>query len=692
MSKCVSGSERGVKIMRKLLAFLLLITAMLLMSISWVEASHSDNHQILERASSLYLSGDISASIDEYLSIIESYPMSQDKAVIEARKNLAAIYEEQGDFIEAARQYETLLIFEEDLLSRFSLGVAYYNLGLLDLAESQCRHVVNSRKEVPPFLMREANFFLGKISLDLMRYSQAISYFSQAVEIDPYFALGFFYIGETHFKMGQLADAINYYFRATNIERSLVGIRSRLGVAYFMLGNVDQALTYLRGAIDEFPGDVEVRKLLEQIAKDYPEKFIESEVAYEPPPIKEVVSFATVSSPDRPGPDIRSGILPLVDELFFRVGSSFSVELDGKLIYSGEAAELCRVYEDGSAHFLEVEESTIPFSTSLRVIPDQYVTLYIHNMERYPGLPWLGYEDRQYRGVLEIIPRDSGFTVVNVVGLEELLLSAVPSEMPASWPMEALKTQAIAARSYVIANRGRYASQGFDVRADQFSIVYRGVNFEHSRSTAAVLDTAGEVLMYDGRVVEAVFTANAGGHTENSVDIWGGDHPYLSATSTERTPSEPPTSPYELKTWLMDRPPSFSFNPDFGSVTGYRWQLIVPVEVIEERLSMNGIKSITPVSRTAAGTVQSVRVVTDDEVRIVERAMRTNLGGLKSSRFWVHPVYERGKLTAFLFYGSGWGHGVGMDQISVASMASENYLYGEILGHFYKGVSIERLY
>lgn len=678
--------------MRRFFTFVLLISTMLLVSISWGEASHYDDLQVLERAANLYISGNISASIDEYLSIIESYPMSQDKAVIEARKNLAAIYEEQGDYIEAARQYETLLILEEDLLSRFSLGVAYYNLGLLDLAESQFRHVVDSRKEVPLFLMREANFFLGKISLDLMRYSQAISYFSQAVEVDPYFALGFFYIGETYFKMGRFADAINYYFKATNIERSLVGIRSRLGVAYFMLGNVDQALTYLRGAIDEFPDDIEVKKLLEQIAEDYPEKFIESEIAYEPPPIKEVVSFATVSVPENTGPDIRSGILPNADEVFFRVGSSFSVELDGKLIYTGEAAELCRVYEDGSALFLEVEERTIPFSTNLKVIPDQYVTIYIHNMERYPGQPWLGYEDRQYRGVLEIIPRNGGFAVVNVVGLEELLLSAVPSEMPASWPMEALKTQAVATRSYVIANKGRYVSQGFDIRADQFSIVYRGVNFEHDRSTAAVLETAGEVLMYDGRVVEAVFTANAGGHTENSLDIWGGDYPYLSAISTERSPSAPPQSPYELKTWLMDRPPSFSFNPDFGSVTGYRWQLIVPVEVIEERLSMNGIKSITPVSRTTAGTVQSVRVVTDEEVRIVESAMRTNLGGLKSSRFWVHPIYERGKLTAFLFYGSGWGHGVGMDQISVASMASENYLYAEILRHFYSGVSIERLY
>ncbi len=678
--------------MRRLSVFILLIMTMLITSITWVEASHSDQRDILERAARLYISGDISASIDEYLSVIQSQPMSQDKTVIEARKNLAAIYEEQGDYIEAARQYETLLIFEEDLLSRFSLGVAYYNLGLLDMAESQCRHVVNSRKEVPPFLMREAYFFLGKISLDLLRYNQATSYFSQAVEVDPYFALGFFYIGETYFKMGRFADAINYYFKATNIERSLVGIRSRLGVAYFMLGNVDQALTYLRGAIDEFPDDVEVKKLLEQIAEDYPEKFIESEIAYEPPPIKEVVSFATVSIPDNTGPDIRSGILPNVDEVFFRVGSSFSVELDGRIVYRGMTAELCRVYADDSESVFEVGDRRIPFSTNLKVIPDQYVTIYIHNMERYPGLPWLGYEDRQYRGTLDIIPRDGAITVVNVVGLEELLLSAVPSEMPASWPTEALKTQAVAARSYVIANRGRYASQGFDIRADHFSIVYRGVNFEHHRSTTAVLETAGEVLMYDGRVVEAVFTANAGGHTENSVDIWGGDHPYLSAISTERTPSAPPQSPYELKTWLMDRPPSFSFNPDFGSVTGYRWQLIVPVELIEERLSMNGIKSITPVSRTAAGTVQSVRIVTDEEVRIVERAMRTNLGGLKSSRFWVHPVYERGELTAFLFYGSGWGHGVGMDQISVATMASENYDYKEILSHFYTGVSIEKTY
>ncbi len=678
--------------MRRFMVFALFMIVIVFLNISGVEGSQFDPDEILERAARLYISGDIAASIDEYLKIVNSQLTSWDPDIIEARKNLATIYEEQGDYIEAARQYETLLIFQDDLFSRLSLGVAYYNLGLLELAESQFRYVVNSKKAVPAFLMRDAFFFLGKTSLDLLRYSQAISHFRQAAEVDPHFALGFFYIGETYFKMGEFAEAINHYFRATNIERSLIGIRSRLGIAYFKLGSVDQALTYLRGAIDEHPDDVEVTKLLEQIKKDYPEKYIESEIAYEPPPIKEVVSFDDVSIPENTGPEIRSGILPNIDEVFFRIGSSFSVELDGKVVYSGKAAELCRVYANNSEHVLEVGGKVIPFSTNLEVTPDQYVTIYIHNMERYPGLPWLGYEDRQYRGALDIIPRDGGITVVNVVGLEELLLSAVPSEMPASWPMEALKTQAVAARSYVIANKGRYASQGFDIRADHFSIVYRGVVSEHPRTTTAVQETTGEVLMYGGRVVEAVFTANAGGHTENSVDIWGGDFPYLSAISTERTPSTPPQSPYELKTWLMDRPPSYSFNPDFGSVTGYRWQLIVPVAVIEERLSMTGIKAIIPASRTAAGTVKSVRVVSDEEVRIVERAMRTNLGGLKSSRFWVHSVYERGELTAFLFYGSGWGHGVGMDQISVATMASENYLYKEILSHFYTGVSIEKAY
>ena len=93
--------------------------------------------------------------------------------------------------------------------------------------------------------------------------------------------------------------------------------------------------------------------------------------------------------------------------------------------------------------------------------------------------------------------------------------------------LEALKAQAIAARTYTLRSRGRYSSRGFDVLATVASSAYRGVAREHPATTQAVLETMGQVLTYQGSLAETVYTSNAGGFTAASADVWGGARPYL---------------------------------------------------------------------------------------------------------------------------------------------------------------------
>ncbi len=139
-----------------------------------------------------------------------------------------------------------------------------------------------------------------------------------------------------------------------------------------------------------------------------------------------------------------------------------------------------------------------------------------------------------YRGVMEVRPGESGLTVVNVVNLEDYLKGVVPNELsPDAFPqLEALKAQAVAARTYVLRNRGGYAAHGYDICATPSCQVYRGKSTEKAMSTQAVDDTRGMIASYQGALINALYTSTCGGHTETGANIFEGeDVPYLVGVS-----------------------------------------------------------------------------------------------------------------------------------------------------------------
>jgi stage II sporulation protein D len=139
-----------------------------------------------------------------------------------------------------------------------------------------------------------------------------------------------------------------------------------------------------------------------------------------------------------------------------------------------------------------------------------------------PGPALLQLDGKRYRGALELAPVQGRLRVVNVVGLEQYLLGVVPREVSPRWPLEALKAQAVAARSYALAKR---RSGPFDLYPDERSQVYGGVAAEHGTTTAAVQATAGEVLRHGGRVATTYFYSTSGGRTANVGDVWPGSPP-----------------------------------------------------------------------------------------------------------------------------------------------------------------------
>jgi stage II sporulation protein D len=152
----------------------------------------------------------------------------------------------------------------------------------------------------------------------------------------------------------------------------------------------------------------------------------------------------------------------------------------------------------------------------------------------------LGWDNVRYRGSLSIIRAAAGFSVVNELELESYLRGILKMEMSPEWPFEALKAQAILARTYAVKNRGRFAARGYDLDATENSQLYRGVNAEDPRTDRAVAETKGTILTWDGAPASIFYHSDSGGATADASHVWGGSVPYLQ-TKAERVSY---TSPY----------------------------------------------------------------------------------------------------------------------------------------------------
>jgi SpoIID/LytB domain protein len=212
---------------------------------------------------------------------------------------------------------------------------------------------------------------------------------------------------------------------------------------------------------------------------------------------------------------------------------------------------------------------------------------------------------RRYRGSLQVDVVGGRLRVINVVGLEPYLYGVVPSEMPHVWQAEALKAQAVVARSYALAVR---KTGPFDLYPDQRSQVYLGVDHEFPESTAAVEATAGQVVLYDGEVARTYFFSTSGGRTASSEDIWGGAVPYL----------VPVADPYDSIS------PYHNWGPYGYSGSKLARGLHVPGPVTDARTTVN-----------ASGRAATLTVTTPQGERAIPAASVRKLLGLRSTWFTV---------------------------------------------------------
>ena len=171
----------------------------------------------------------------------------------------------------------------------------------------------------------------------------------------------------------------------------------------------------------------------------------------------------------------------------------------------------------------------IPYKNTMAIrINGKFYQIYSDNVVLKPAKDgFINAKRKWYRGFLMIQNRNNKLTVINNVDLESYIKGVVPSEMPSSWEPEALKAQAIAARSYALANLGKRASMGFDLKDTPEDQAYGGASAETKKTNAAVEETSNLVLTYNYKVVSAYYSASAGGQSINAKDVWGSDLPYI---------------------------------------------------------------------------------------------------------------------------------------------------------------------
>jgi stage II sporulation protein D len=293
----------------------------------------------------------------------------------------------------------------------------------------------------------------------------------------------------------------------------------------------------------------------------------------------------------------------------------------------------------------------------------------------------------RYRGSLEFRVTPGGLTVINTLPLEEYLFGVVPNEMYAQWPIEALKAQAVVARSYVLAQMGSYNQQGFDVLATQASQVYRGADSENPLSTQAVCSTKGEILTYGGRPVDAVFHSSSGGFTENSEEVWKNFLPYL------RSKPDPYDNNEKHYNWSV----SYTQEQLKQQLAGKKqWRqgdkYIEPVnfEEITDLVELERASSGSRVKRLALCGIGPDEQELKVEIYNAD-AVRT-IFSLKSAFFTLEKTFNaEQKLEMATFRGNGWGHGVGMSQYGALGMARQGFNYRAILLYYYTGVDLIKL-
>ncbi len=266
---------------------------------------------------------------------------------------------------------------------------------------------------------------------------------------------------------------------------------------------------------------------------------------------------------------------------------------------------------------------------------------------------------KQYPGKFLIYPSGDSFLVVNLVSESDYLPGVVAHEMSPEWPIEALKAQAVLARTYLYNVLSRPESRKYDIDSTTRHQVYGGLIESNSPAVAAVRETAGQVVMYGGNLASVFYHSCEGGYTASAQEVWGREVPYLVARKSD---------------YCSDAPPS-------------RWQIEFTLAELEEKFGVGSLQQIHVLVRSASQRVVLLELRgSKGKTEISGSDFRNALGStrIKSTLFDI-----RLKGNAVQIAGRGFGHGVGLSQWGAYTLAGQyRQNYREILAFYFPGTEL----
>jgi len=362
---------------------------------------------------------------------------------------------------------------------------------------------------------------------------------------------------------------------------------------------------------------------------------------------------------------------------------------------------------------------------------------------------WERAENQRFRGKLKLYIDKGKITAVNILSLEEYLLSVISSEMSSTSSQELLKAHAVISRSWLLAQleKGKEVKSAgyttfhkneegyirwydredhdrFDVCADDHCQRYQGITMVSSKQVYEALQlTKGEVLTNDGKVCDARFYKCCGGVTELFENTWEPiHHPYL--VKVVDNPSIPEgydmdlTKEKNAQKWILTDPEAFCNTHDKAVLSQmlnnydqetpdfYRWKTTLTQDEIKELLlskvgiEVGDVLDLIPVERGVSGRLIRLKIVGSKSTIIIGKELEIrkalSKSHLYSSAFVVdkkmNPANENKVPESFVLKGAGWGHGVGLCQIGAAVMSTQGYSYQEILAHYFPSSQLEKIY
>jgi SpoIID/LytB domain protein len=440
-------------------------------------------------------------------------------------------------------------------------------------------------------------------------------------------------------------------------------------------------------------------------------------------------------------PDISIGILnaPVI-----------SFKLNGTYIHlkSNKRIEgVCRASLQGTDLKLECERFQIVTQLPFILEPECYNTasLDIYDVVIGKEFHWQRAEKQTFKGALKLIFEANKLTAVNLLPLEDYLLSVISSEMSATSSVELLKAHAVISRSWLLAQiqKGKIVKHDgdyltgydtasehvkwydredhlyYDVCADDHCQRYQGITKASTAQVAeAVKATIGQVLAYDGRICDARFSKCCGGVTEQFENVWEPVvHPYLVCLrdSHEKDALPDLTVEANAEKWIKSSPVAFCNTNDVKVLSQvlndydretsdfYRWKVVYSQARIQTLLGkkaglqLGDIIRLSAIERGSSGRIILLKIEGSEGFKIIgkELEIRKALSEshLYSSAFVVETSdFKNGVPQMFTFTGAGWGHGVGLCQIGAAVMCARGYNYEEVLFHYFRGAELKVMY